>query len=305
MIISLDAYIVRVREARKTKARPLGLYDGRGPLISRIHRYLRELSTKYIAINAIHRSVKVENLSLNGDELRGLMLVGHFGFSGDIIDTSTGQTVYQKKKTDADPIPYFFSLKLPPNEDKGVLVLQRTGLGGIKNLFDLLIVGQFIRDHNGLVMDINPLAPQEVLRDYIARGRIEHVKLIRHSIASDIADQFGGVTNEEEGVVELTIRPKKKSFFDKQGLLEVVDGERDINSLYRFHAFDYDSVEAKVTVDGVARTFDVVQPKRFRASVNITRDVVVGSNGHPDYNSLVSISDSVIRGMARKAGIVL
>ncbi|WP_170295834.1 hypothetical protein [Azospirillum brasilense] len=168
-----------------------------------------------------------------------------------------------------------------------------------------MVVDRFAADHNGLIMTINPLTPHEVLKDYIQRGRIDEVSLVRHSIASDIADQFGGASYEEAGAIEISIKPKRRGFFDKDGIMEVLEGARDIKSLYDLHDFHYDTIKTKVVVDGVTRTFDIVQPKRFRASVNVTRDVSVGADGHPDYNSLVIVSDSVIRGMARKAGIVL
>ncbi|WP_149164886.1 hypothetical protein [Azospirillum brasilense] len=108
MIISLDAYVVRVREVRKNSAKPLGFYDGKSSLLNRVHGYMNRFSSKFVRIPYLEKSIKVEKLNINGDELRGVMKVGQFGFAGDIIDTQTGDTVYEKKKTDADPIPYFF-----------------------------------------------------------------------------------------------------------------------------------------------------------------------------------------------------
>ena len=251
------------------------------------------------------RSVKITNLHKTASIYRGLFWSGEYGFKNDIVDTKTGGVSYKKKETDADPTPFYFEFRLPPNEDRGLLIVQKSGTSGIKGLLDLFLTYEFTSVYTGYKLDINSFVPVEILKGYIATGKIEEIKLVKHEIPADIADKFGGDNKAYAGSVEMVVRPSKASFFSKDGMVEVLEGKRSIDTIYPGVDFQHDTVKATININGRSRTIDISKPVGIRTSIDISNTVVIDSSGYPEYNSLVGISDTLIKDMAKKAGIVL
>lgn len=303
--ITLDAYLVRVRKKRKhdKKGLPFNAYSGSRVLRNDAQGYLNNYQNSWSDIKHLKRSFQVSYFYNNAPWLDGYVETGEYGVGGKIIDTTKGTAAYKKRSTDADTVPHYFSFCAPDNETAGLLLLQKYGIASIKGIFDLILRTQFRKKYKTLIMDIHPVVPQQVVKQLISSGDLSEVHFINHEIPSDIADRFMGIAAAQEGTIEHVVKPKNRREMKKDGILEFLDGKRDLQNIYHYNDMPFDTIKATVDFEGRERIIDLTKVSKFKASYNITDDVDVDNDGHPKLTSIREIAREYSKDLASKSGI--
>jgi len=77
-----------------------------------------------------------------------------------------------------------------------------------------------------------------------------------------------------------------------QAFRRYIDQHRNVASVLELEEtrFQYDNVKIKVNVHGKERTMDLADPKRIRATFDITDEVKLSSAGHPTFKSISEVA---------------
>ncbi|AZO35528.1 hypothetical protein EOA27_21950 [Mesorhizobium sp. M2A.F.Ca.ET.037.01.1.1] len=168
------AYLVEVRKLNASSKQNLkfGSFDGTADLRDTILKYLQKMVT-YSKVAHFQKTFKVVlDKPANTGALTGMVFAGDYGQASDIIDADSGKTTYKKKKTESLPSPFYFHLELPPNETRGILCLQQSGLNGVKSLFEGAIAGQLQKYYPDYRLHVRSMTLADALKEYLKTGSV-------------------------------------------------------------------------------------------------------------------------------------
>ena len=197
-------------------------------------------------------------------------------------------------------LPFYFLLYLPKRANEGIVLLQRFKQFGIRTIFLQDINQYFSLQYPNLEIEMNPLVPEQLINQYLD-GRIIKLRFIRFNFPEDLADFIYNNQNhvEEEGSTEYVVSVKRGGNINlKERFHEVVDGRRNLKDLIeiqKIQNFDYDNVKIEVMIGKNRRTIDLSHLDRIRAYYDITNDIILGDNGHPDFDSINSIAEQLLK----------
>ncbi|MBF0163290.1 MAG: hypothetical protein HQM01_02095 [Magnetococcales bacterium] len=305
---SFSIFIVRVIEKSSSKNSNLSEFDGITDLKAFLYKVF---SSKENAVNKIdleQRAFSVEKITDKDGFLSGLIKTGLYGFESGIVDTETGLVKYKKKKTDADITPFYWAFYIPKNSSKGMLITQNIGNHGILDLVKDIIQREFSEKFQNHSLCINTQTPMEVVKHFCSDGQMMRIFLIKHTIPSDIADRLSPGSSEQQGSLELAIRPRAKNFFKNLSnrLVEYL-AETDIdNSFIEFPGFEYDEIKADIKLNGRTRKVRFSNPKSFRFKIEIDdeEDLKKGVDGYLTFDSLNTIGKKYIKDLTERVGIL-
>jgi hypothetical protein len=172
-------------------------------------------------------------------------------------------------------IPYFFDFCIPEAAHRGIVLLQRVGLHGIKTLLKHLIVDRFRGEYDKHILDLNPLVPEEAVREFLERGQVQKVRFIKHGISPDVADKLSGIARQRKGEIEYSIAMHEKGWLRLDSIMDYLEGQRHLRDVYEVDV-EYDNVKIEVEMGDRQRTLDLGHPDRFKASFDVTRDIAEG-----------------------------
>jgi hypothetical protein len=279
------------------------LKDGKS-LGKLVGEQLKSLVGGFKDVELLRRCMEVRDLEFDDNGCRGRMFVGEYGFSADIVNSKAKKVSYQKQKTDAELLPFFFDLSAPKNDGHGLLVLQRLGRGGIKGYFETYVlepVGELSKKR----VSLNAVMPKALLQKLMTGGRITEVRIIKHEIPNDIADIFNGKNKAIEGDFEWVLRPKgngeiKQKIFN--AFLAKPSGT--IADHVVIPDFDYQTVKVEIDVGGGRkRLVDFGSLKSAKATFDVGDDIELGLDGYPTFKSLKKASAGVVKEIAIGVGV--
>ena len=193
-------------------------------------------------------------------------------------------------------MPFYFLANLPAKRDEGVLILQRRSQYGIRDVLFRDFARHLKFVDSKVQAEINPLVPQQLIDQYLQGGRLTKVRFIRFAIPSDVTDAFdAGGHVEEDGRVELVISARRNRSIPLLGpIRDVVTHKRRVNEMIELRDFDYDNVKVELEIGGSRRTLDLSNITKLRANYDITRELKVGTNGHPVFASIDAIAKDLM-----------
>ena len=83
---------------------------------------------------------------------------------------------------------------------------------------------------------------------------------------------------------------------------EVLEGRRDVRGMIELVDYEYDNVKVELDVRGSKKTLDLSDIMKMRAYVDITSDVRIGDDGHPDFNSVDAIAQDLMGSLLAELG---
>ena len=83
---------------------------------------------------------------------------------------------------------------------------------------------------------------------------------------------------------------------------DVLDGRRTISDMVELKGYDYDNVKVEMDVRGSKKTLDLSDLLKIRAYVDITQDVRIDNNGHPNFDSIDFIARDLMSSLLAQLG---
>ena len=284
--VSLEAYGIQIRDKQQRRARILSNFNSNNDLIDLCELYLKQNSATRKDDNT-QKAYHVERIYRSFRSLFGTIKSGHYGQSGDIVDVDVNRINYNKKVNEAELSPFYFCIIIPQDMLHGVILLQKSGVYGIKSVISKIIERRFNANFQIFNLDIFPMLPEKVIEELIRRGRLIELKLIRHSLPRDIVDALEYGTVAEDFSVELNIKAKSgKTVQVKNKIFECLKGERKVSEIIRINQLQNDIAKIVVKVDGKERTVNLGDFSRMRPSYSIDENLAFGDDGHPIFDSM-------------------
>jgi len=302
--ISLSLYTLRLRETHSQEYLPIDNFDEEHDLYQIIGDYMTDRSQNYRNDEDNKHLFRISGLQKPGRSFKGTIETGDYGYETDIVNVDDFTLAYAKQTDDAEMFPFYFYLALPQGANLGILAMQRLGQRGVKTYFSFDLVSYFRHRFSQIMLDIEPLIPAQLIREYLQNGRATKIRFIRFGIHSDISDAVRKNHEPGEGLTEIVIRAKKDRQFPIRGLVEqILAGERDISTLANFRNFEYKTVKVEIEISGVRRTIDLTHPGNLNAELDITNEVKLGDDGLPTFESLDVLAKQYISDALGRVGI--
>jgi hypothetical protein len=301
---SLSSYTLRVSDGSGSSVQLDDIGTGKD-LFELLAGFLGGLKDDFSHDADNQKLLRVARLEKSERYLKGIIETGEYGYESTLYDVGQGQVSHQRKVTEAEMLPFYFVVKVPRDVQEGIVLLQRFKQFGIRKILIDSFDEYFSRECPGFRLAINPLVPEETVKDIIKKGRVMKVRLVRFSVPADIADAYDnpGPVEEGAGHVELSVVAKRKGGLPIiRRLLEVLGKTREINKLIELQHFEYENVKVEVNFGGIHRTIDLSKLNRFRAYFDISDQVKIGPGGHPAFENLDSIATGLLRDLAEAIG---
>lgn len=299
------AYLIEVRKlnARSNSNLQFGKFDGAQNLRAVLQKILARYP-KYAALKLYEKIFKIDLDLGNIGPLTGLIMSGDYGQAADIIDSTNGAVSYKKKKTESLAEPFFFYVAVPDHETRGIVVLQQSGLSGVKGLFEGAVVGIFHTLYPEYRLHVRQLTIADTLAQYLKTGSVEEIIVEKHEIPADIADLYGGQKKVYPGKFTQSIK-SDAGLFKKDGLISFAKGERKLEDVFQFDDHGFDVVKAKIRVGNEIKPVNLTKPDSISMSIDITEDIEFDAEGHPTRASLKREFEKVATELAKRGGIKL
>ncbi|MDZ8056570.1 MAG: hypothetical protein RMX63_34665 [Aulosira sp. ZfuCHP01] len=252
--------------------------------------------------------IKVISLKKDNRTIYGQFEAGKNGYGSKLLDTITDTVSYERKPLEAELIPYYFLVRIPSKVDKGIVILQRFNNIGVKTLFfDNLI--QYLKDKfsDEFLVDINPLVPKGLIKEYI-NGRFIKLRLIKQGYPKDIFDRNpNGMPDENEfdGQCELVLSAPKngilpyhiRSMFSTNLDKFLNSDDVSVGSIIEVQNFDYDNIKMQVRVGNSYKTVDISDMAKLRYYEDIS-GIDLNTNGHPKFDIIDSRAKALLKDLA-------
>ena len=303
--ISIGCYTIRITDKNTKENLPLGAFKRKGDLKRVLRRFLKERRAEYSVDGERQKLLRVQEFRTKGRRISGIVVTGEYGYEADLYNVDTAEVSYQRNNSDAEMMPFYFLMELPVQHDEGVILLQRRSNLGIRTAF-LRDFGDFFKErYPNLKISFNTLVPPELVNEYLKNGRLTKMRFIRYTIPSDRADAYDGLGHvEEEGTAEMVFTPRRGDSLSWLGrrVRDVLDGKREITELVEFPEFEYENVKVELAVGGSRKTLDLSNTMKMNPYVDVTPDVKLGEDGHPEFNSIEDAALELLDSLGDKLG---
>lgn len=259
--------------------------------------YSHEL-TNYtpISSNRLFRVAKLfESSSIS---VAGQYETGEYGFKSTIYDTRAKRISHQKKTTEADMLPFFFSFILPKHDlqiqrKRGMLLLSRHKTYGVRTITIPHLKAYIEHRFPGHQFNVKRIVPAALARTLLDKGTLKAIRLIKYKIPSSLEDFLDQDDRKQIQDIEIVIKAKRKShFFSKERFMKLLEGEGQFRSLYISEDLACDNVKLDVEVGGHVKRINVGK-QRVTSNIDVTDDIEIDSSGHPTLQSWFDQADSL------------
>ena len=301
---SLGCYTVRVTDKGTGENLPLGGFARGSDLMTIFHQYLQARVADYSIDQERQKLWRVLRPYATDSTVNGIVETGEYGYTADLYNVDTETVSYQRIGTDAEMMPFYFLTHLPAHRDEGIILLQRRSNLGIRTIFLRDFADYFASSHPGFKVAFNPLVPKQLLDEYLQNGRLTKIRFIRFGLPSDLSDAYDtGGHVETEGIAEMVFSPRRgQSIPLLNRLREVLNGRREISEMVELRAHEYDNVKVELDVRGSKKTLDLSDLLKIRAYVDITSDIRIDDDGHPEFNSIDAVARDLMGSLLAELG---
>jgi hypothetical protein len=239
----------------------------------------------------------IESRNFEEETINGTFRVGYYGYSAPLLDIKTGDIAHTKSCLEAELSPYYFLMKVKPDSDIGIVILQAFNNLGVKDLFFNGLYDSFRSKYSDYVVEMHSYMPKGIIKQYL-QNRIIEIKLVKFGYPKDIMNiPMDDLPEQDsfEGTSELVIKPPiRKDFPDKfldkfRNSIDDFLGDSDssIGSIIEVQNFKYDTAKVKVKHGNSDRTVDLINTGRLKYSQELDGKVKINSaTGFPKFDSI-------------------
>lgn len=241
--------------------------------------------------------VKVENVvDKNKQALYDILYIriktGEYGEESEIVARKSGKVTHVKGDDEADVMPFGFSIVVPSGKyANGVIMLQSLGRNGIVSVVKEKL-NQYIKQiDNELRVAMNPILPKHYIKQYLNKGILKSIRLIRYNIPEDDAENYGINAGVEKTVEERIIRNPIGFAINKYDKLkEVIEGNRRYDEVIEIEDFETNDLKLEFKMGRRLKTVSMKNLDALVVNEDITDEVEI-EKGHPTFESLCEIMD--------------
>jgi hypothetical protein len=296
---SLSTYTIRIYDSGGNTLQADN-FSGHNNLLLLLESYLRSLKEGYYQNKRDAYVLHVRDLEKVGRLLHGRMEKGGYGIESEIFNTRSKKVSYQRIRTDAELLPYYFLFAVPKGARDAIAIFQMSSGTGIQADFEELFREFFEENFPSLRISIDRLVLRKYAQQLLRRGRITQVRLVKHGVPHDLADMVRMGLIEADGEMEYRVRAKRGKAFNVEGRIEqVLDETRDVKDFLPTGILDYDDVKIQLEADGKQRVVNLGHLQRTRApsEYDITGELE-GQDRNPDYLEIKKIATRLYQKLA-------
>jgi hypothetical protein len=270
-----------------------------GNFMDLFRNFANEYGGDYVNNEDLEKVFKVENYNIQVYERDNIELfryaigkvkTGAYGYSSEIVNTNTGAVNYNKTEDDAEVMPFYFCFCMPiVPSTKGILILQTTGVFGIKSIFNNCLEEYLNRTNNEYRLSIGSITPVPYITRFLQYGILQKIRFIRYNIPADRARQLGLNNGVEEAFEEYTIH-KPLGFVDRKRMeiTQCLTGQRAINNVIEIADFDYDNIKLDFKMGRKNKTINLSNIDKIIVNEDITDNLDL-INGQPTEESITPV----------------
>ncbi|HVT73806.1 MAG TPA: hypothetical protein VHD61_11765 [Lacunisphaera sp.] len=301
---SLACYSIRFRHRNERVLLPFD-HENLAGVRDFFTAYFLGLSAKTVNDTETQKLLTAREISVALPTIEGVIITGEYGIEADLVDVSGKKPKYRRRKNQAQMLPFYFRVFLPPQTDTGFLILQRFGLLGVRTILCSDLRREFSQQYPDITLSILPELPEGALEHILGRGEIRTVTLRRNTLPADLADRLE-LADANDGQVDLVVRAKHGSRFGA-----LMDKARDVlnqkqyaklATLIEADGFAHSRLLIGVDIGGKTKQVDLTDLNRLRAHIDVTESVELGRDGFPTFQSISSESADVLDGLKSAIG---
>lgn len=215
---------------------------------------------------------------------------GDYGVESEIVDSGSGITSYTRSATEADVLPFGCCIMVPCGEFKsGVVTIQSIGRYGIKSVMNKRIDAYVKAINSNLRITMGTIVPKVYMERFLEHGVLQSIRIIRHGIPNDVADQYGVDRNVKNIVEERVIR--KPSGFLSNKLSDIkacMNGTKRYDEVVQIEGFEVDDLKLDFKMGKRNKSISLKNLENLVAAEDITDEVAI-EKGNPNFSSLCEI----------------
>jgi len=296
--ISLASYAIRVWNIDEHEPDPISNFSDGADLIDFLRTFFDGLKTSVAHDEVIRQVLRVKTLTVGGRQISGIIETGEYGSESELWDVKKKSVAHTRKTTEADMLPFYFLADLPEGPDEGLLMLERRGMLGIRQLLYRAVIAEFEKKFKDHSLRFDPLVQSTELAKY-ANGKIESIRFVRFDIPKDISEAFGSGHKEVKGRVELVVHAQRgKSLPLNDALKRFLRGGKKVGELIALDEtnFEYQNIKMRSRVGQSTRTIDLARGKHLRSYHDISDTVQFDpKSGNPQFDSIHNLATTLAR----------
>lgn len=305
--ISLGSYIIRIKKKKRKSTDDdeyvllddidsgQTSYEDTAPYKELLNILNNTLQTKKQFKNESEKKViSLENKTLKNRMFYGLVDYGKYGKKSKTKNTETFEEVILDEKT-AVTAPFYFLLYVPPDEDEGILILERKGREGMKVIFKEWLNNMiFKKQLHSFELEIIDYLPKAVIKDYMDKGDIVAFDFSETPSHKDGINVLSKSLNKIKG--KFTVRMKVSKGYGeaaKDFLNNLMNKEINLDEggLIEINEDNVDLFRAEIKIGNSTRKFNI-QGNSIRPYMDITDDIENIDGGIPDFSEIHKIAKS-------------
>jgi len=253
--------------------------------------YLTDRHTQKSVLNAIQSAIRVDQHRASGNSVEGVIKCGDYGFSADLENLHTGRQ-FHRGIDDCEYLPFFFRFLFKNGQNEAIVLLQRFGVHGIKTILENDCADFIEARVPDSRLSIHPIVSVEYIRRYLGGG-IKRIRYVKFSVPADVADDIGVDDHiENNASMELSIKAKKSRNLEIPDWMRA--GQISLSNAIEISGVQYDDVKLEIDIDGIKKTVDLADLRKFNMSLDVTEDVQIGNDGHPTFEGMQQAADGVM-----------
>ena len=295
--------------APDSQSLPLRNFSSTHDLYSAFIKYLEQRDERHFNDPEQNKVFRVTKWLVEENLVKGIIEIGDYGMSAELVDVESSNKTYQKSTTEAEMTPHYFLAYLPPDFDRGIMILQKNSGRGIQTaLFADFKKQARTYDPKGKV-HFTPLVPKNYIEELKKNGRFTKIRFIKNELPDNITNAYKRDTYEEpekvEGLSEFTIQPRKNGTLPQRILdwaLEAITDKSRVSNMAEVIGHEYDKVKMEIVMGGRKRTINLDNLDSLRTDIDITKTIRTDEGGHPEFSSIDSAAGELLHSILSELG---
>jgi len=260
-----------------------------------------EQNQKFFTIQTYNHIIEYNENLIRYHKHTGILETGSYGYSSKIYDMETNQVVFVKLPENPEMLPFFYGIYSPENGTECICVFQRFASYGFKTIFEDALVDYFKENYSNYRLTLNALLPSDYINNFLNKGRIVKLRLLKNTLPEDIADAYGNNNNETYEVVIKAGKRGSLRIMDK--IRRIFNRESTVTQAFEVQGFEYDNAKIEVRVGNATKTLDLGELENLTGYFDITEEVET-DDGHPIYDSIQEVSKEYAEHFLRERNII-
>jgi hypothetical protein len=216
---------------------------------------------------------------------RGFISYGRYGYAASLVDTKTGTEKYKRQVSDSEMYDLYYRFWLPDQERFATAAFSSfSGKSCITLVLDEM-KKSFETKNSNFLLKIRKLMPSGAAAKIYAGRDVKNLRLVTRKPPSDLADQLFQGKSQRVQRMTLTIHSGRNSRIGS--FSDLIAGlPSDASGVIQYDGIEFDEAVAMVKIGNDLRPVGVFGAHTDVGVVDITEQVVKGSDGLPTYQSL-------------------